>query len=396
MSMSIKIPIARPYLDEHEEGAVKEVIRSGWVSQGPVCAKFEHALARFVGVRHGRAVNSGTSAIHLALLACGVQPGDEVIIPAFTCVATLNPLEHIGARPVPVDIDLTTFGLDASRLSAALTPRTRAIIIVHLFGQAAHSNALLQYAQQHGLRVIEDAALGLGARVGVQPVGSSGDVACLSFHPRKMITTGEGGMLLTNSDEIAERVTALRNYGASVPAWKRHTGNLFMLPIYEHAGYNYKLTDLQAGIGLEQVRKLPTILQMRREIAQRYNESLADLEWLQLPIEPAGETHAYQSYVCLLQPPGTANDQESLETVTRLRERFWQHLFERGIASVQGAQAMPTIDYYQRTYGWNAADFPMALWADRASVALPIYPGLTEDEQMYVVESIRSFVPAAG
>lgn len=385
----IKIPIARPYLDSNEQHAVAEVLESGWVSQGPKCIEFERAMAAFVGVKHGRAVNSGTSAIHLALLACGIQPGDEVIVPAFTCVATLHPLEHIGARPVLVDIGIDTFGLDASKLPDAISPRTKAIIVVHPFGLAANIEEIVRCASHYGLKVIEDAALSLGARVGDRYVGSFGDAACLSFHPRKMITTGEGGMVLTNSDEIATRVAELRNYGASVPAWERHQGNLFDLPIYERAGYNYKLTDIQASIGLEQLKKLPSMIQMRRDIARRYNEALADLPWLQLPSEPAGRTHVYQSYICLLR----ADDDTDLNGLEVIRRRLWQHLANCGIASVQGAQAMPTVAFYHRKYNWKPQDFPMALRADRATVALPIYPGLPQEDQERVIQSLRSFRP---
>ena len=385
----LRIPIAKPYVDEREQQAVAEVLASGWLSQGPKCVEFERALAAFVGIKHGRAVNSGTSAIHLALLACDIQAGDEVIVPAFTCVATLHPLEHIGARPVLVDVDIGTFGLHASKLAEAISPRTKAIIVVHLFGLAANIEEVIRCASDYGLKVIEDTALGLGARLGDRHVGTFGDAACLSFHPRKMITTGEGGMVLTNSDEIAARVAELRNYGASVPAWERHRGNLFALPTYERAGYNYKLTDIHASIGLEQVKKLPAILQMRREIAQRYDEALTDLPWLRLPQEPIARTHVYQSYVCMLE----ARQETDLGAVEILRRRFFQHLTNCGIASVQGAEAMPTIAFYHRKYGWKPQDYPVALKADKGSVALPIYPGLTQGEQEHVIQSVRSFQP---
>jgi perosamine synthetase len=385
----MRIPVAKPYLDGSESRAVAKVLCSGWISQGPKCAEFERALATFVDVKHGRAVNSGTNAIHLSLLACDIQPGDEVIVPAFTCVATLNPLEYIGARPVLVDVGIDTFGLDISKVAEAITPRTKAIIAVHMFGLVANIEEVMSCASRHGLKVIEDASLGLGARLGHQCVGSFGDVATLSFHPRKIITTGEGGMVLTNSHEIANRVSELRNYGASVPAWERHSKNLFDLPNYERVGYNYKFTDIQASIGLEQVKKLPAILKMRRKIAQRYDDALSDLHWLQLPQEPAGWTHAYQSYVCLLK----TNNFCDLNTLRTLRLYFLEHLAKDGIASVQGAQSMPTISFYNRKYGWKPQDYPMALWADRGSVALPIYPSLTQDDQNQVIQSILSFRP---
>jgi dTDP-4-amino-4,6-dideoxygalactose transaminase len=260
--------------------------------------------------------------------------------------------------------------------------------VVHLFGLAANIEEVMRCASHYGLKILEDAALGLGARVGERSVGSFGDAACLSFHPRKMITTGEGGMVLTDSDELAERVTRLRNYGASMPAWARHNGNLFDLPSYDQAGYNYKLTDIQAAIGLEQVKKLPGFLEARREIARQYDERLSALPWLELPQRPAGLTHAFQSYVCLVRAGG--NDLDATEA---LRLRFWRHLAKCGIASVQGAQAMPTIDFYHRKYGWRPQDFPVALRADKASVALPIYPTLTTDDQEKIIKSVRSFQP---
>jgi dTDP-4-amino-4,6-dideoxygalactose transaminase len=383
----MKIPIAKPYIDGNEQRAVREVLEGEWISLGPKCGEFESALSSYVGVKHARAVNSGTSAIHLALTACGVRPGDEVIVPAFTCAATLNPVEHIDARPVLVDIETNTFGLDVSKLVDTISPRTRAIIAVHLFGLPSNIEEITRIASQHRLKVIEDAALGLGARVGNRSVGSFGHVACMSFHPRKMITTGEGGMILTNSEDVAHLVSKLRNYGASVPAWDRHRSKLFDLPNYENAGYNYKLTDIQASIGLAQMKKLPRMLQMRRQIARRYNEELTNLPWLQLPQEGSDQTHAYQSYVCLLNTYKGSNSDE----LENLRYRFWRHLLDCGIDGVQGAQAMTRISYYRRKYGWRHDDFPVALLADKASVALPIYPDLSEESQNHIIRSIRSF-----
>jgi dTDP-4-amino-4,6-dideoxygalactose transaminase len=388
----MKIPIAKPYFDQSERLAVSEVLESGWISQGAKSVEFENALAKYVGVKHGRAVNSGTSAIHCALLACGVQSEDEVIVPAFTCVATLHPIECIGARPVIVDIELDTFGLDPGCLQRAISPRTKAVIVVHLFGLAAKIEEVLPLVAGSKIKVIEDAALGLGARIGERYAGSLGDAACLSFHPRKLITTGEGGMVLSDSDQIAARVAELRNYGASVPAWERHKGRLFDLPAYHRVGYNYKLTDLQAAIGLEQSRKLSEILARRRQIARRYDAALAHLDWLQLPREPVGRTHAYQSYVCLLQVGAGGDRQDTAD----LRQKFWKHLAELEVASVQGAQAMGTIDYYHHRYGWNPHDFPAALLADVATVSLPIYPALSEPEQDRVIQAVCSFCPDAA
>jgi dTDP-4-amino-4,6-dideoxygalactose transaminase len=376
----MNVAIAKPFFDGSEERAVADVLRSGWVSQGRKVQEFERAVADFVGVPHARAVNSGTSALHLLLLALGVGPGDEVIVPAFTCVATLNPIEQVGATPVPVDIDLETFGMDPGQLARAFSARTRAIIIVHLFGLPARVEAAQSAAAAAGIPVIEDAALGFAGRIGERQVGTFGDAAFLSFHPRKMITTGEGGMVLTRSAALAEKVAALRNYGASVAATERHAAALYDLPEYPYAGLNCKLTDVQAAIGCEQMRKLPEILERRRRIAGVYTAALADLPWISLPAALPGRTHVFQSYTCMLRQ----------EHVHR-RAALFRHLQECGVASVQGAQAIATTEYYQRRYGWQAELHPAALYADRATFCLPIYPGLPEAEQRQVIEAVRSF-----
>jgi dTDP-4-amino-4,6-dideoxygalactose transaminase len=385
----MRIPIAKPYLDRDEHSEILKTLESSWISMGPKCAEFESLLASYVGMKHARAVNSGTSALHLALIACGVKPGDEVIAPAFTCVATLNPVEYIGARLVLVDIETNTFSLDVAKLIDAISTRTRAIIAVHLFGLPANIEEINRIASKYRVKVIEDAALSLGARTKTRLVGSFGEASCFSFHPRKMITTGEGGMILTNSEAIANLVSELRNYGASTSSWFRNRNNLFDLPNYEYAGYNYKLTDIQASIGIAQMKKLPMMLMMRRQIAKRYNEAFANLSWLRLPEESPGQTHAYQSYVCLLNP----YKDKDLNDLENTRYRFFRHLSDCGIASVQGAQAITTINYYQKKYGWKHIDFPAALLAEKASVALPIYPSLSEKTQDYIIQSIYSFNP---
>ena len=381
-----KIPIAKPYTDASEEEAVLRVLRSGWISQGAVGEAFEKAVAEFVGVPFARAVNSGTSAIHLALLACGVRAGDDVVVPAFTCVATLHPVERIGARPVPADIGLETYAMDPDRAAAAVTPRTRAVIVVHPFGCCAPMDRFEDVLATHPVAVVEDAALGLGGRIRGRNAGSWGRASTLSFHPRKMITTGEGGMVLTADAGIDGSVSRLRNYGASVAAWKRHGNRLFDLPEYDGAGFNFKLSDLLAAVGLEQVKKLPDMLNRRRAIARRYHEALSGVPWLKPPSVPDGYDHAYQSYVCRLD--GT--DPDALE---RVRSRLFLHLDGNAIAAVQAAQSRATVAYYRRTYGWAPGDFPNALLADRAGFALPIHPGLATADQDRVIDAVRSFHP---
>jgi len=244
----------------------------------------------------------------------------------------------------------------------------------------------VDYAAARGIAVIEDAALAVGARVGARHVGTFGVMACLSFHPRKTLTTGEGGMILTGSSAIAASVSALRSYGASVAAWDRHRGDVFALPRYESVGYNFKLTDLQASIGLVQTRKLPEILAARRAIARRYDEELGDIAILRTPREPEGRTHGYQSYVCRCD----AGD-GGVEGGEALRAGLHEHLRARGIASVPAAQSMASIAYYQRRYGWSSDRFPRASRADRCCLALPIYPGLTSVQQGEVIKAVREW-----
>jgi perosamine synthetase len=381
-----KIPVARPYLDRMEEDAAVRVMRTGWISTGPACAAFESALAAEAAVAYGRAVNSGTSAIQLALIACGVKPGREVVVPAFTCVATLNPIIQIGCRPVLVDVEPDTFAMDPELLPKALTPNTGAVIVVHLFGLPGRVDSIMAAASRSGVPVIEDAALGLGGRIGDRPVGGFGDAAIMSFHPRKMIAVGEGGMVLTRSEEIARSVAVMRNYGASVQAWDRHQGKLFDLPEYEAAGFNYKMPDILAAIGVEQVKKLPEMLRLRREIARRYDAALSDLAWLKPQSAPAGMSHAYQSYVCLVRN-GDADESRLL------RLKLFQHLSDAGIGAVQAAQSMAEIGFYRRAYGWRPQDFPVSRLADGQGIALPMFPGLKEGDQDRVIQAVLSFHP---
>lgn len=380
------IPIVRPYLGEEERAAALRAMESGWVSHGPQCAEFERAIAAQVGVAHGRAVNSCTNAILLTLLALGLEPGDEVIVPAFTCVAALNPIELLGGVPVPVDVEPTSFGIDPRQLKAALTARTRGVVFAHLFGLAGDVAPVAAACREHGLWLIEDIALGLGATVGDQAVGSFGDAAVLSFHPRKLITTGEGGMVVTDRAELADAVAALRNYGASRPAWERHNQRLFDLPTYLVAGLNCKLTDIQGAIGVEQARRVPDLIAARRRLAHRYLDAFEGLGWLTCARPRAGTESAWQSFVVVV-----GGDAIRPEAAGEARDRLLVHLDEGGIAAVQGAQAMPLIDYYAERYGWPPTDYPCALGADRTSLCLPLFPTLSDTDLDAVIDAVARF-----
>jgi perosamine synthetase len=264
----MKIPVAKPLFDENEKKAILETLESGWVMQGPKVQEFERAVSEYVSGKFAKATSSGTAALHLALVACGIGRGDEVILPPFTCVASANPVEYIGAKPVFVDIDLKTFNIDVPKIEEAITESTKAIMPVHLFGLCADMGPIVRLAKEYDLKIIEDAALALGAFYKGKHAGTFGDTGCFSFHPRKMITTGEGGMIITNHAEITEMVEVLRNYGAAISAWQRHHGQFHVLPKYHVLGYNYKMTDIQASIGVEQMKKLPLLLNARKRLAR--------------------------------------------------------------------------------------------------------------------------------
>ncbi len=282
----MKVPITRPWFDDQEASAVAAVLESGWVSQGPRVEEFEATFAAYVGARYAVATSSCTTALHLALIAGGVRPGDEVLVPTFTFVATANAVEYCGARPVFVDVDLETFNIDPALIEAKITARTRAIIPVHLFGLPADMDPILEIAERHALVVIEDAACGVGSRYHDRHVGTVGLAGCFSFHPRKIITTGEGGMLVTDDAALAARVRSLRSHGAEVSDLERHAGNGTRLPAFSEVGFNYRMTDVQAAIGLAQMAKLEGVLDSRSELARRYDAALQGVPGLRIPRVP--------------------------------------------------------------------------------------------------------------
>lgn len=384
----MKIPITKPYFGEEERAAILEPLDTGWVVQGPKVAEFERLFAEYAKVPYTLATTSCTTALHLALVALGVGPGDEVLVPAFTFVATANVVEYQRAKPVFVDVDLRTFNIDISQIEPRITDRTKAIMPVSLFGLSADMEPIIELAHQHNLYVIEDAACAVGAWYKGHHAGALADVGCVSFHPRKAITTGEGGMVLANDRELAEKVRALRDHGATKSDLQRHEGKRsFLMPEYNSVGYNYRMTDLQGSVGVAQMGKLRYILERRSALARRYDQALEKLEWLETPYIPEGYVHGYQSYVCLFRPeePTMGNVEELHERRNALMER----LEDRGIATRQGTQAVHVLGYYRRKYGLRPADFPNAYLAERLSLALPLYAQMTDEEQDFVCQSLR-------
>lgn len=385
----MSIPITKPFIGPEELAAVQRPLETGWLVQGPYVKEFEDKFGAFVGAKHSIATTSCTTALHLCVAALGLRPGDEVIVPAFTWVATPNVVEYMGARPVFVDIDLATFNLDVARLEEAITPQTVGIIPVHLFGLAADMDPILEIARRHGLWTIEDAACGFGTRYRSEHVGGFGDLAAFSFHPRKSITTGEGGMITTSRDELAGTVRSMRDHGASLSDHERHTQAAgFLLADYDLLGYNFRMTDMQGAIGGVQMDRADWVLAERRRCAEAYDRLLGDLDWLSLPVTPPGSVHGYQSYVCLFQP-----EEPNLESAERLharRNRLMAALEVEGIATRPGTHAAFMQGYYATKYSIAPSDKPGAFLADRLSLSLPMYAGMTEDELSYVASSLRS------
>lgn len=388
-----EIPITKPLFGEEELRAVQLPLESGWVVQGKYVAEFEAKVATVAGADYGVATSSCTTALHIAVAALELAPGDEVIVPALTWVSTANVVEYLGATPVFCDIDLATFNLDVAQLDSLVTPRTVGILPVHLFGLSADLDAVLDVARRHGLWVVEDAACALGATYGGRPVGALGDAGCFSFHPRKSVTTGEGGLIATNRPDLAEISTSLRDHGASRSDLSRHESRgSYLLSSYDRLGFNFRMTDIQGALGSVQMDRFSEILAARRSLAARYDRLLADAEWLRTPVVPDDYEHAYQAYVCLFAP-----EEPELSRVPELHERrnrLMQALEDEGIATRQGTHAAALQGYYRDKYGLRPEDFPVATAGDALTIALPLFPQLQEHEQDRVVERLGALVDA--
>ncbi len=375
-----RIPIALPSMGEEEWQAVREPLMSGWLTQGPKVAAFERAFAERHQVKHALATTSCTTALHLALAAIDIGPGDEVIVPSFTWVASVNAVLYCGASPVLCDVDRSTNNIDPSSLADKLTARTKAIIPVHLFGLCADMEALRAVLPADVL-IVEDAACASGASYRGGSAGTLGDAACFSFHPRKSITTGEGGMLVTNDSALAARAEVLRNHGASISEEQRHHGpQPYLLAAFDELGFNYRMTDVQAAIGLVQLSKLDAFIDERERWARYYREALADLDWLRQPVQPNDGRHAWQAYVTYVDP----------ERAPLQRNEIMAKLHEMGVATRPGTHAVHMLGYYQRRFGYRPDDFPGARDCERNTMAIPLHNRMTEDDYAYVVDCIRA------
>ncbi|SEE43834.1 DegT/DnrJ/EryC1/StrS family aminotransferase [Pseudomonas anguilliseptica] len=373
------IAISLPCTGEEEWQATREPLMSGWLTQGPKVAAFEKAFAERHQVPHALAVTSCTTGLHLALAGLGIGPGDEVIVPAFTWVATANVVLYCGATPVFIDVDPQTYNLDVAQITAKVTDRARAVIAVHLFGRCVDMDAL-RAGLPADVAIVEDAACAAGASWNGKPSGSLGDVAAFSFHPRKSVTTGEGGMVTTADAELAERMNQLRNHGATLSEEQRHHGpRPYLLPEFNLLGFNYRMTDLQGAVGLVQLGKLDGFIDERARWAEYYCDQLADIDWLRLPSAPAGGRHGWQAFVTYIDPakaPMPRNDMMEI-------------LQAKGISTRPGTHAVHMLAYYRDRFGFNPEDFPGARDCNDHTMAIPLHNRMTAEDYAYVVDAIR-------
>lgn len=374
----MKINITEPVFGDEEIEGIKEVLASHWVVQGPKVAEFEQLMAEFAKTKYAFATTSCTTALHIGLVALGIKPGDEVIVPAFTFIATANVCEYVGAKPVFVDIDLETFNIDTTKIEAAITEKTTAIIPVHLFGLAANMDEIMSLASKHKLKVLEDAACAIGTKYRSKHVGTIGEMGAVSFHPRKAITTGEGGMIFTQDDKLAKLSLSLRDHGAAVSDFDRHSQKAHTLPDFDRIGFNYRMTDIQGAIGVAQAHKLQTIIDGRVSRAEKYNEAFKDHQFLKIPTVPEYSNHCYQSYVLRV------FDKSPLS-----RDEISQKLAEKGIATRQGTQNVPCLKVYREKYGLKEADFLNSAKAEKTTLTIPLYATMTDEEQNYVIDNIK-------
>jgi dTDP-4-amino-4,6-dideoxygalactose transaminase len=296
---ALNIPLTRPYFDKEELEEIQEVLDSGWVSQGPKTKEFEDAFAKYVGAKYAVAVTNCTAALHLSLLGIGIEKGDEVLVADFTHPATGHSVLYCGAKPVFIDVDLRTYNIDPNLMEEKITEKTKAVIPVHTFGQPADMDGIMEITRDYDLRVIEDAACAHGAKYENKFVGTIGDTGCFSFHARKGMTTGEGGMVVTNNEKLAEEIRSLSIYG-TVSTWAREKSDKFIILDFVKLGYNYKMSDISAAVGIVQLRKLDNLIEKKRFLAKYWDERIRELEFIEPPYCSKDVKHVYQSYVALV------------------------------------------------------------------------------------------------
>lgn len=389
----MNIPITKISFDECEEKAVLEPLKTGWLVQGANVRLFEEMFAKHTKIPFAKATTSCTTALHLGLVALGVTSGDKVVVPSFTYVASANAVRYTGAEVVFCDVELATLNIDVQKLEQILkTQKIKAVMPVNLFGVCANMPQIMQLAQKYGVKVIEDSACGFDSWIDNAHSGSFGDIGCFSFHPRKSISTGEGGMLVTKDENIDKLVSCLRDHGAEKSDLARHESGGSLLPDFNYLGYNYRLTDIQGALGVCQMTKAKDIMDKRRKAAQKYLDFFAKNNLLSILTPQRLEknyTHGYQSFVCIFELEKALKDLslKNINALNQKRNDFMQKLEQKGIATRQGTHAVHTLGYYKNRYNLKDDDFLHSYAADRLSIALPLY-NLSPTEFEYVARGI--------
>jgi len=363
MNSKRKIPLARPFFDSREVKELINVLKSGYVSKGPKVEEFEKMISKFLGVRYAIAVTNCTSALHLALLSLGIKKDDEVLVADYTFPATGHAVLYCGAKPVFVDVDIKTYNLDPNLIEEKITEKTKVIIPVHTFGQPCKMNEIMKIARKHGIKVVEDAACALGAKYKGRFAGTIGDLGCISFHARKNITTGEGGMVVTNNKDLAEKVRMLSNYGM--------IKNRNKIPKFVSLGYNYKMSDINAVVGIAQFKKLKTFIRRRRYLAKYWNDALEGIDFINPPYVDKDVYHVYQSYVCIVD--------KKIK-----RDKLIAFLMKKNIETQIGTYA----SHIQPVYKSNDK-CPNSLELFKRAIALPIFHSLKESEIERIVKHLK-------
>ena len=388
----MKVPIARTSLTLQEKQSVLEPLDSGWLVQGPKVKNFEEQWSAFTKADHSIAVTSCTSALHLSLAALEFGPEDEAIVPAFTWVSTANVVEHLGGKVVFCDIKLDTFNIDIELVESKITEKTKVILPVHLFGLSVDMDPIVKLAKKYNLLIVEDAACGFGSMYHGNHVGTFGNAGCFSFHPRKAITTGEGGMVTTNDATLAEKIRRLRDHGAAMTDLQRHNGaRPYLLADHPVAGYNQRMTDLQGSLGSAQMDRADDIVFERRRIAKKYDIAFENLDWLKTPLNKVGYDHGYQSYACFFEPE--VINENSVPRINGMRNTWMDKLQKDGVSTRPATHAVHMLSYYKEKYGIKPVDFPNAYVADQCSISLPLFHGMKEDEQNFVIDKVLKFEP---
>jgi dTDP-4-amino-4,6-dideoxygalactose transaminase len=373
------IPIAKPYLTKKEAKAAYDTILSGWITQGPRVAEFEEKFAAYTGAKYAVAVSNCTTALHLSMIVSGIGPGDEVICPSMSYIATANSIKYVGAKPVFAEIDPSNYNLDVKDVAQKITVKTKAILLVHQIGMPADIDAFKELAAKHHLKLIEDAACAAGSSYKGSKIGSHSELVCFSFHPRKVISTGDGGMITTNNETYYKRMKLLRQHGMSVNDRVRHESSKIIFEDHLELGYNYRLTDIQAAVGIKQLEKLDWIIARRRKIALRYHKAFKGIGCIRLPVEKKGYSSNYQSYSIYLK-----------DDCTKSRNDIMQAMLDAGISTRRGIMTTHRETAYKEEYA--GLSMPVSEKACDRSIILPLYIPMQDEDIEKVIHTFTSLL----